>query len=913
MHARTTALLVAILLMGTSAFAANRTTPSDNAESKALTRIDQRFDSAQVEETPDFQRHIVPLMGKVGCNGRACHGSFQGQGGFRLSLFGYDFKMDHEGLSDRIDLDDPKESYVLQKPTMELDHDGGEVLKKGSWQYNTFVNWIEGGAEGAETRQKLVKLDVQPVEILFSSEADRSQLKVTAVWDDGSREDVTPLCRFQTNDPTIAGISESGQVTAGTPGDTHVVVFYDAGVVPIPVMRPVSDQFGKSYPQIATKTNIDAHVINKLSKLGIVPSETCTDAEFLRRVTLDITGTLPTPSEIEAFVGETSAEKRSRKIDELLERPAYSAWWTTKLCDWTGNNDDNLNNVSPMRNKVSQEWYDWIYKRVDENVPYDELVEGIVVAKSREEGQSYLDYSEEMSSYYHDEKEPDAEGYQDRDSLTYYWARRNFRTNEERAIGFAYTFLGIRIQCAQCHKHPFDQWTQSDFEEFQGFFSRANYNNNGSRDPEYKELIASLGIEDLKGNDLRRELAKRIQKGETIPFPELAVIPPRKAPAGNNAKRRNRGGNVADTARILGGEEYDLNEYQDPRTVLMDWLRSDDNRLFARAFVNRVWSNYFNVGIVTPTDDLSLANPPSNAALLDYLADGFIASGYDMKWLHREIANSETYQRSWKTNATNARDETNFSHAVARRLPAEVALDAVKFATASTEELSDYHSKLEGRTIAIPGSSQRRNRGTQSYALTIFGRSTRDNNCDCDRSFEPSLLQTIYLQNDQEVSDSLDRRNGWLDQTARELKLDFKNSAPAAQPNAAVRKAYFTALQKLRKRLVAAQKAKEEAQVKAIRKKISQLQERYKSRGGEVAKTETNSDDEEAGGSGEKLSHEESQRLINEAFLRTLSRHPDADEMKAAQEYLTSAEKPLDGLRDVMWALLNTKEFLINH
>src|SRR5690606_37459959 len=252
-------------------------------------------------------------------------------------------------------------------------------------------------------------------------------------------------------------------------------------------------------------------------------------------------------------------------------------------------------------------------------------------------------------------------------TMPHFWARRNFRTPEDRAVAFAYTFLGIRIQCAQCHKHPFDQWTQKDFEDFQGFFARTQFAQNGVDRDTYREMIGELGVESVRGGELRRELTNLLRDGKTVPFPEVYTRPGR---ANASAGRRNRGrnNNAVEQARLLGGETINLAVLEDPREPLMEWLRSQDNPLFARAFVNRVWASYFNRGIVEPTDDLSLANPPSNEALLDYLARGFIDSGYDMKWVHRTIANSDTYQRSWQPNQTNPHDERNFSRALPPRI-----------------------------------------------------------------------------------------------------------------------------------------------------------------------------------------------------------------------------------------------------
>lgn len=854
-------------------------TTAANADD-TLPQVSQRFADAQADETPDFQRHVVPLMGKLGCNGRACHGSFQGRGGFRLSLFGYDFKMDHEGLMERIDTDDPEESYALHKPTLQEPHEGGKRMDIDSWEYRVFLNWIRGGAQPvADDAAKLERLEVTPAEVIFSHDGQQQQLRAIAVWSDGTREDVTCISRYQTNDDAICSVEPDGLVTAGETGDSHVVVFYDNAVVPVPVLRPVSGRTGDNYPLVDTSTEIDALVVAKLRNLGVVPSDVCDDAEFLRRVSLDITGTLPTADEVRQFLADDSSDKRTRKIDELLETPAYAARWTTSFCDWTGNNGQ-LNNVAPVRNRnqPSQDWYDWIYQRVANNVPYDDLMEGVVVATSRNEGEDYRAYCERMSNMYRD----DAEGaYADGDSLTYFWARRNFRQPEERAIGFAYTFMGTRIQCAQCHKHPFDVWTQDDFTEFQSFFTRANFAqaappNRADREV-YEQMVKDLGLEGKRGNDLRRALAEKLQKGDTIPFPELTNTP---------ARRGRNGQTPAAEARLLGSETINLNEMDDPRTALMDWLRNDEKQLFAKAFVNRVWANYFHRGIVEPTDDLSLANPPSNGPLFNYLAQGFVDHGYDMKWLHREICQSDTYQRSWRPNETNAGDERNFSHAIPRRLPAETALDAVTLATANDERAATFKTDLDNRAIAIPG-AVRGNNGP-AYFLTVFGRSLRENNCDCERSSEASLLQTVYLRNDQEALSMIDRRDGWVAQLTRAQS----QSGDDRQATNLERQ-----IERLRDNLERAEQRNQEDQVRRYRQQLRDAR-------AQLEKLQPEPVDS---------SEIDPAAIVEEAYLRTLSRYPTDDERKIAAAFITDADDTAEGVRGLVWTLINTKEFIVNH
>ena len=873
--------------------------------SEVVKRIDTRYTKDEVKESPDFRQHVVPLIGKLGCNGRACHGSFQGQGGFRLSLFGYDFKADHEALltgdEPRTNVKAPLESLILQKPTLKIDHEGGERLKEGTWQYRVMRKWVEDGAKGVtEETADFVRLDVSPEEMVAKKKGDTWQLKAIAVWSDGTQEDVTPLCRFSSNNDQVVTITQDGLVTAQGPGDSHVVTFYDNGVVPVPVIHPVSDQTGPNYPSVPTPTKIDELVVEKLKKLGVVQSDVCTDAEFLRRASLDIAGTLPTAAETEAFLNDSTQDKRAKKIDELLDRPGYAAWWATKFADFTGNNARYLNNVgvgnAQSPTGAPTEWYRWLEKRFAENMPYDQLAESIVLARSRQENESYLDYCKRMSGYY----VKDAEAtYKDQPHLTYFWARTNFRNPDDRALGFAYSFLGLRIQCAQCHKHPFDQWTKDDFDRFKGFFDRVQFNRAPGTADEEKELIAALDIDTKgrQGNQLQNLIKQEATKGKVIPFQEVFVRAPGQNGRGDrkandkNRKQQDIGGR---TAKVLGGEEFKIEEMDDPRTAVMDWMKSDDNPYFAKSIVNRVWASYFHRGIVEPTDDLSLANPPANEALFDYLATAFREHGYDLKWLQREICNSRTYQLSWKTNDTNRLDDRNFSHAVQRRIPAEVAYDSIRIATASNEEAAKLHERMDGRAIADPYVSTQ-GRGNSNYALTVFGRSIRESNCDCDRSADASLLQTVFLQNDQETLNMINRRGSWVDQVVKSTQGEKEDANRSAD-----RKQVTRSVEQLEAGLKKAEASGNEKRIEQIRREL----EAAKERAGQLREVS----DKPA-----SLAPQDAEGIIRQAYLRTLTRLPTDEEARRAEAYFAEAGDLAIGARDLLWALLNTKEFVVNH
>lgn len=885
-------------------------TPTDDV----LPSVSSRFAPKNVDEVPSFQRHVLPMMGRLGCNGRACHGSFQGKGGFRLSLFGYDFDADHKALlgggdSPRVDPDDPSNSLILYKPTDADEHEGGQRFKPGGWEYHVFRRWIEAGAKNdGHQVGTLERLEIIPAEVVFKSEKDTVQLRAIAHWSDGAREDVTPICRFQTNDDAVATIDVDGVVACTGAGDTHVVVFYDNGITPVPVMLPISPATAKNYPKVATRTKIDELVVAKLKKLGVVPSEVCDDAEFLRRASLDITATLPAPEEVEAFLADKSPNKRAEKIDELLARPGYSAWWATKFGDWTGNNAQNIGNNS-FRNEDSRQWYQWLRYRIEKNVPYDEMMAGIVLATSRQEGQSYEEYCREMGQYYRDDNPV---SFAEHHSLPQYWERRNIRQPEEKALSFSYAFMGVRIQCAQCHKHPFDQWSKQDFEQFTAFFGGITYGTRREDREATAEMNKKLGLEGKKGGELRKMYPKLLSEGKTVPFQELYVADRPYQKRNKDKSKRRVAGRVI-TPKLLGGDEVIAKEYGDPRVALMEWLHSEDNPYFAKALVNRVWANYFHRGIIEPADDLNLANPPSNAPLLDWLTAEFIAHDYDMKWLHRTIVLSDAYQRSWVPNETNRRDEKNFARAVPRRLPAEVIYDALKMATASDERRAEMLGDVDKRSIGPSSSYQ--GRGRTDYALTTFGKPARVENCDCERSLDPSLLQVLYVRNDAETLAMIDQRGSWLDQIAREKNLRFSPSAAPTRLNDKTRRQLADAFRQVKRLSEQIEKLQADGKKEQAQRLIQQRQ-KLRQRIARVRGEDSAPRGEATGGGAEaekSLVDTEGPALIRQAYLRTLSRHPDERELSRAVEYLRNSKTVADGLRDMMWALINTKEFMVNH
>ena len=777
---------------------------------------DRRWSEASAEEVPEFTRHIQPLLGKSGCNNRACHGSFQGKGGFRLSLFASDPKTDHDNLanSGRIDTESPDASLAIQKPTRGVDHEGGLRFAKGSWQHNLLRAWIKAGAPyKPEAEAVIERLEITPARLTFNAKKEMAKLRVVAHFSNGSVEDVTALTQFSSNDDRVAAIDPEGVVIAGEPGDTALVATFGREVKSVSVLVPFSG--GNFDPQSFPNQNkIDELISIRLAALRIPPSGLATDEEFLRRVSLDITGTLPTPNEIRAFLANASAGKRAAKIDELLERPTYAQWWGTKLCDVTGHNAPLFLGNTDFGPLVGGMWHQWMERQVRDNTPYDKIVEGIIVASSRRAGESYDDYSIRMSSYVLTKEPAD---FSAETLMPHFWFRENLKTQEEKALGVAYTFLGVRLECAQCHKHPFDRWTQQDFQQFATLFSRVTKGIPPESQAAYDAIKGKFDAETLRTAATRRQTYwKLARQGEKVPWPEVFISAPGTKPA------KDAEGSPP-VAKLLGGPSVDVLTEADPRVPLMAWLRAPNNAYFAPAFVNRVWAHYFGRGLVNPPDDFNLANPPSHPDLLAWLSQGFIASGFDMKWLHRQIAGSRTYQLTWRPLTSNRDDERNYSHAAIRRLPAEVVIDAIQQATAGANELEQAVSNTKNRRIGVQATADLRR---TEYGLAVFGKPLRKVNCDCEREMEPSLLQAVYLRNDPDQAKMLDRPGGWIS--------EFKPDAAA-------------------------------------------------------------------------------DALIEEAFLRVVSRLPSAAEASRCRAYLSDSASTGEGMRDLLWSLLNTQEFVTNH
>lgn len=775
-----------------------------------------RFQDTLGEEVPDFQRHIIPLIGRLGCNGRACHGSFQGRGGFSLSLFGYDFTADHGALTGpaksaagrRITPASPAHSLILQKATLAVDHEGGQVLLPGSWQHHLLQRWIAAGAPAAQQERTIQTLDLEPKSLRWSAVGSQAAVTVHAIWSDGLREDVTCLTRFRSNNDAVASVDASGLVTATAFGETHLIAFYDNAVAAIPVISVDTSRSQPPWPADPAAGTIDKLVNQRLKSLQLVPSAVCTDAEFLRRVSIDLTGTLPPPDEVRQFLNEPdpSGDKRTRKIDELLQRPAMAAWWATKLCDFTGCNPAQQ---SELGQELAEQWYMWIYERLRQNQPWDELAADILLATSREAGQSWSQYAAQTSGYF---REQQPASFSERRTMPHFWSRRTLEKPTDKALSVAHAFLGIRLQCAECHKHPWDQWTKEDFRQFSQFFEPVHFGLADDARTEYRQLASATGMRNSSGDQgtaVTPEQLAKAKTGQVIPWREVYI------------SHRT----AASTLPLLRTGNITVQPDQDPREPIVQWLKDPANPWFARAFVNRVWASCFHMGIVDPPDDLNPANPPSNPELLDWLAAEFIRQNYDLRWLLREITRSAAWQRSCLPNSSNAEDRRNFSRAVPRRLPAEVVYDGLKQVLAAPDQQQQVRSDLTRRAV---GHLSMRMAGT--WAMHVFGKPERAVACDCERVNQPSLLQAVFLQNDPLIHLALEE-SGWLL---------------------------------------------------------------------EIRKLESTNEQQQSD-------------WIEEAWLRAYGRLPVDQERQRALTHLKNAKNPGEGLEDLLWSLLNTKEFLLNH
>jgi hypothetical protein len=648
-----------------------------------------KVSGAKLQPPISFRLDVMPVFMRAGCNTGSCHGAARGKDGFRISLFGFDpegdhFRLTREMVGRRINLAVPSDSTLLEKATGAVQHTGGKRFEASTELYQTIHQWIEAGAPNDDVSKlpKPVGLDLYPKAAVLDGKGSTQQMTVRARYSDGSDRDVTSLAVFLTNNETSAAVNPDGLITAGERGEAFVMARFATFTVGSQVIvLPQGLKF--SYPQEPETTYVDKLVADKLRKLRIAPSGICDDATFLRRATLDIVGVTPTIEEYNRFMTSTDPAKRSKLIDELLERKEFSEIWVNKWAELL-----QIRSTQTVSYKSMFLYYNWLVERLSKNMPMDQMVQELLGAN----GGTF--------------KNPATNFYQ--------------TTTETLPLteSVAQVFMGMRIQCAQCHNHPFDRWTQDDYYGFAAFFSQ----------------IGRKGGEDYR---------------ETIVFN-----------SGGGEVNHPVGGRVM-APKFLGGQTPDV-QGKDRRVVLARWLASPQNPWFATSFANRVWAHFLGVGIVEPVDDFRVSNPATNPELLESLGKHFTETKYDLKALVRDICNSRTYQRSTQRNESNASDERNFAHSLVRRIKAENLLDTISVVTGTKDKFQGL--PLGARAVQIADGQ------SSTYFLTTFGRATRETPCSCEVKMEPTLSQALHLLNGDTVNAKI-KQGGLIQQLMKSKKL----------------------------------------------------------------------------------------------------------------------------------------------
>ncbi|HVJ86653.1 MAG TPA: DUF1549 domain-containing protein [Caulifigura sp.] len=651
--------------------------------------VPMKVEKAAETKPISFKLDVMPIFMKSGCNSGSCHGAARGKDGFRLSLFGYDpdgdqYRITRELSGRRVDLADPAASLLVEKSIGAVPHTGGKRVDPSSELYQNMVSWIAAGCQKDPADiPTCTSIDLYPKNAVLDGEGETQKLTVRAQYSDGSDRDVTHLVLFLTNNETSAAVSPEGVVKAGARGEAFVMARF--------ATHTVGSQFivlpkGLNYvEQPADNANfIDEFVGAKLKKLRLHSSGQCTDEEFLRRISIDLVGLLPTREEHAAFVADANPNKREAKIDELIAKKEFTDVWVSKWAEWLMLRSDG----NRKSYKMIVLYHQWVSEQIASNTPLDQMVKQLLASN----GGIF--------------KTPEASFYEiERDRL-------------KIAENTAQIFMGMRIQCAQCHNHPFDRWTQDEYYNFAAFFSQIGRKT--AEDPR-EQIIFNAG-----GGEVKHPVS-----GKEMPPVFL-------------------GGGPADT------------KGKDRREVLADWLASPKNPFFAQNFANRVWEHFFGMGIIDPVDDVRISNPASNPELLAELAKRFTDSNYNFKQLVKEICMSRTYQRTTQRNESNMTDERNFAHQNVRRIKAESMLDIVSQVTNTKDKFRGL--PVGARAVEIADGN------TSDYFLTTFGRATRETPCSCEVRMEPTLSQALNLMNGDVVNGKIQR--GGVLKAFKEQKLE---------------------------------------------------------------------------------------------------------------------------------------------
>ena len=622
-----------------------------------------------------FQLDVMPVLTSAGCNTGSCHGAARGQDGFMLSLFGYDPKGDHHRITRqlsgrRVNLALPEASLLVTKATGEVPHTGGKLFDPDSPNAKTLIAWIKSGVPYDKEDIALpVGIDVEPKQYVLKGEKVKVPLTVRARYSDGTDRDVTNLSSFSSSNDNSVEVDEFTGV-AGTKNRGEAFLLarfhtYTEGTQTI----VIPDNLVYEKPELEAFNYVDDHVHAKLHKLRIYPSELCSDEVFVRRVFLDIVGVLPTEEERRDFLESQDPRKRENIVDQLLDRKEFTEMWVMKWAELlqirsTGNNANQVSYKSALL------WYEWLRDKVANNQPFNRIVYDLLAAR----GGTF--------------KNP---------ATNYFKLENDVKVRTENV---AQVFMGTRIQCAQCHNHPFDRWTMDDYYGFAALFAQVR--KKPAEDP-HEQIIFDGG----------GQIEHPLTKTNAVPQYLGATGP----------------------AQIKGG--------QTRREAVADWLTSKDNPWFSKNVVNIVWAHFFGIGITDPVDDVRISNPASNPELLEALSSKFLDYNYDFKKLVRDICTSRTYQLSSRTNETNETDLTNFSHSLIRRMRAEVLLDTLAQVTGTPNKFRGL--PIGSRAVQIADGN------TTNYFLTTFGRATRQTVCSCEVKMEPNLSQALHLLNGDAV------------------------------------------------------------------------------------------------------------------------------------------------------------------
>ncbi len=640
-----------------------------------------------------FRHDVLPVLSKAGCNSGGCHGALAGKGGFRLSLNAYDPATDHynitrENRGRRIEFADPARSLFVIKPTAAVRHKGGKPLHEDSDAYKLLIEWIQQGAPGPSTDDtKLNRIELSPA-LSQLNKGDTQPLTVHAFFSDGTKRDVTRWARFTPTDATIAEVDEAtGLAKVIGYGEGAISVWYSGQIALARITSPwpsvIPDEVFARTPK---RNVIDKRVIEQLRRLNLKPSKPSSDSEFIRRVYLDVVGMLPTPQETKAFLADTSETKRDDLIEKLLAQPEFVDYWAYRLSDLF------LISSKKLRPLALKAYYDWLRGEIEKITPWDQLVRQVVAAK----GDTLKNGA---ANFYSIHQDP-----------------------ETMAENVSQAFMSLSINCAKCHNHPLEKWTNDQYYSFANLFARVRAKGWGG---------------DARSGDGARTLFIA-DRGDLIQ-PRTGKPQP---------------------AAPLDGQAIASDSTEDRREALADWLTSPENPYFTRSIANRVWASFFGRGIVEPVDDLRISNPASNEPLLQAISEHLVKNDYDIKSLMRLILRSETYRRSSTPLPENEGDQKYYSRYYPRRLMAEVLQDAITSVTRVSPKynritLSD--GSTEGTSLYREGTRalQLSDSSVTSYFLKTFGRNEREITCECERSNKPSMVQVLHLSNGDTLNNNL--------------------------------------------------------------------------------------------------------------------------------------------------------------